>query len=267
MTRAKNEPYRLAVSACDRCSFKSESKLVMAHHWSAPLALGSGSSARHACHWCPFESKEPAAAVAHVEAEHGLEAAAAPEPPAHQCPLCPFEDAAKSKVTRHVMSCQKRFVAERNLEPPADWEPPAKIPRTRALRPYPPLANTPGLPLGTKGLHVPYHPLLPASGSSSIRALQRSLCLTFVIGYYSARPVREPRQREQADTSNGRLLEAPAGSGGQPVAAHLRRNGTRSGARVESRLPPERGTGRGVRAVHSAQHSSVPGILLLLLLL
>lgn len=68
------------------------------------------------------------------------------------------------------MSCQKRFVADRNLEPPLDWEPPAKIPRmpTRYMRAY-----TPGMNAGTglhgysltstKGLNLPYHPLLPKS--------------------------------------------------------------------------------------------------------
>nr|CAH0104418.1 unnamed protein product [Daphnia galeata] len=53
----KNDPYRLPWRSCDRCSFKSESSLMMAHHWSLPLALGSGSSARYGCHWCSFEAK------------------------------------------------------------------------------------------------------------------------------------------------------------------------------------------------------------------
>nr|CAH0105208.1 unnamed protein product [Daphnia galeata] len=37
----KNDPYRLPWRTCDRCSFQSESSLMMAYHWSLPLALGS----------------------------------------------------------------------------------------------------------------------------------------------------------------------------------------------------------------------------------
>lgn len=50
-------------------------------------------------------------------------------PAAHQCPQCPFEDMMKGKLTRHKVGCDKRFRAERNQEPPHDWEPPAKIPK------------------------------------------------------------------------------------------------------------------------------------------
>lgn len=170
ITRSKNDPYRLPWRSCDRCSFKSESSLMMAHHWSLPLAIGSGPSARHACHWCSFEAKESHLVSAHIETDHGMKSRIEPDLPSHHCPLCPFEDNVKSKVTRHMMSCQKRFVAERNLEPPLDWEPPAKIPRmpTRGLRAFPPGINTAASLHGyslasTKGHGLPYHPLLPKS--------------------------------------------------------------------------------------------------------
>lgn len=162
MTKAKNDPYRLPVITCDRCNFKTESKLVMANHWSTPLSLGSGPSLRYACHWCGHESKDPLGVSAHIETEHALKSTHLPELAPHQCPLCPFEDAAKSKVTRHAISCQKRFLPERNLEPPLDWEPPAKIPRTRGPRSY----QGPTMPSIAKGIQLPYHPLLPASGES-----------------------------------------------------------------------------------------------------
>ena len=129
ITRAKNDPYRLPLRQCDRCNFKSESRLVMAHHWNTPFPIGYGSSARFGCHWCPFETKESHLVSAHIEAEHDLKSRATVDRLMHQCPLCPFEDNIKSKVTRHVLSCQKRYVPERNQEPPLDWEPPAKIPR------------------------------------------------------------------------------------------------------------------------------------------
>ena len=172
ITRAKNDPYRLPWRHCDKCNFKSESNLVLAHHWSLPLSLGSGPTARFGCHWCPFEAKESHLVVAHIESDHGMKSRLGPDLPPHQCPLCPFEDNVKSKVTRHLISCQKRFIAERNLEPPLDWEPPAKIPRMPTRGPknsYPGGLNAAnslhGYALATaKGLAaVPYHPLLPKS--------------------------------------------------------------------------------------------------------
>lgn len=170
ITRTKNDPYRLPLRSCDRCNFKSESFLTMSHHWSLPLPLGYGSTSRHGCHWCSFEAKESHLVAAHIESEHGMKSRVGPDIPAHQCPLCPFEDNVKSKVTRHMMSCQKRFIAGRNLEPPLDWEPPAKIPRmpTRGPRAFPSGMNAPsglhGYPFAsTKGLGLPYHPLLPKS--------------------------------------------------------------------------------------------------------
>ena len=125
---------------------------------------------------------------AHIDTEHGIQQcrSAGPDLPTHQCPLCPFEDNVKSKVTRHMLSCQKRFVADRNLEPPIDWEPPAKIPRIlppphphpasaaaaaaagRGLRAFTsgmnPAASAAYALATAKGLSaLPYHPLLPKS--------------------------------------------------------------------------------------------------------
>lgn len=81
------------------------------------------------------------------------------------------------------MSCQKRFLVERNLEPPIDWEPPAKIPRLPArgaaggLRAYAAAAAAGVNPANLAGYQVAaskaavaaaagayaYHPLLPKS--------------------------------------------------------------------------------------------------------
>lgn len=97
-TKTKNDVYRLPWRQCDRCSFRSESRLVMAHHWSLPFALGSGINARQACHWCPFEAKETHLVAAHIETEHDMKSRPGVDGFLHQCPLCPFEDTVKSKV-------------------------------------------------------------------------------------------------------------------------------------------------------------------------
>ena len=65
--------------------------------------------------------------------EHGVRARFDRAPAMHPCPQCPFEDNQKGKLTRHKVGCDKRFRAERNQEPPHDWEPPAKIPKPAIL--------------------------------------------------------------------------------------------------------------------------------------
>ena len=65
--------------------------------------------------------------------EHGVRARLERAAAIHQCPQCPFEDNQKGKLTRHKVGCDKRFRAERNQEPPHDWEPPAKIPKPAVL--------------------------------------------------------------------------------------------------------------------------------------
>jgi len=50
-------------------------------------------------------------------------------PAYHQCPNCAFEDNSKAKLNRHFLGCTKRFKIEKNLEPPMDWDTPAKLPK------------------------------------------------------------------------------------------------------------------------------------------
>jgi len=50
-------------------------------------------------------------------------------PALHQCPHCAFEDNSKAKLTRHLVSCTKRFRMDKNLEPPLDWDTPGKLPK------------------------------------------------------------------------------------------------------------------------------------------
>ena len=64
-----------------------------------------------------------------LQGYHEVKARLERAPMIHQCPQCPMEDNMKGKVTRHKVGCDKRYRPERNLEPPHDWEPPAKIPK------------------------------------------------------------------------------------------------------------------------------------------
>lgn len=93
-----------------------------------------------------------------MEAEHNTRGRLERGPAFHQCPNCPFEDNQKGKLTRHILACTKKFRPEKNLEPAADWEPPAKIPRLNRARPVAP-TNPSALAMAMSGKGP--QPLLP----------------------------------------------------------------------------------------------------------
>jgi hypothetical protein len=64
-----------------------------------------------------------------METEHIVKPKLERAPALHQCPSCPFEDNSKAKLTRHLIGCAKRFKIEKNLDPPLDWDTPAKLPK------------------------------------------------------------------------------------------------------------------------------------------
>ena len=68
----------------------------------------------------------------HMFSEFGVRARIERQPSQWQCPQCPYEENQKGKLTRHKVGCDKRFRPERNLEPPHDFEPPAKVPKPPA---------------------------------------------------------------------------------------------------------------------------------------
>ncbi|KAJ8947373.1 hypothetical protein NQ314_008622 [Rhamnusium bicolor] len=86
------------------------------------------------CNFCPYEIRSPHDILFHMEAEHAVRGHLERAPAFHQCPNCPFEDNQKGKLSRHLVACMRKFKPDRNLEPPVDWEPPAKIPRVPKMR-------------------------------------------------------------------------------------------------------------------------------------
>lgn len=133
-SKENNEPFHLELKKCEFCSFKTESTLVMQHHLETPHMRNYV----YKCNFCPIEVRSPHDILFHMEAEHNTRGRLERGPAFHQCPNCPFEDNQKGKLTRHVLACTKKFRPERNLEPAADWEPPAKIPRLNRARPVGP---------------------------------------------------------------------------------------------------------------------------------
>ncbi|XP_076761119.1 zinc finger protein MEP-1 isoform X2 [Xylocopa sonorina] len=158
-SKENNEPFHLELKKCEFCNFKTESTLVMQHHLETPHMRNYV----YKCNFCPIEVRSPHDILFHMEAEHNTRGRLERGPAFHQCPNCPFEDNQKGKLTRHILACTKKFRPEKNLEPAADWEPPAKIPRLNRTRPVGP-ANPSALAMamGSKGPQPLLPKLLPA---------------------------------------------------------------------------------------------------------
>lgn len=126
-SRKRNEPFKFEMKRCEYCNFKSESALVMAHHYETPHMR----QYMYKCNFCTFETRPAHDILFHMEAVHNIKGRLEKAPSYHQCPNCPFEDNGKSKLARHTPVCAKKFRPEGNLLPPHDWEAPAKIPRIK----------------------------------------------------------------------------------------------------------------------------------------
>ncbi|VEN64144.1 unnamed protein product, partial [Callosobruchus maculatus] len=129
-SKKDNEPFKTDMKKCEYCSYKTESALVMSYHLETPHMR----SFVYKCNFCPYEVRSPHDILFHMEAEHAVRGHLERAPAFHQCPNCPFEDNQKGKLSRHLVACVRKFRPDRNLEPPVDWEPPAKIPRVPKMR-------------------------------------------------------------------------------------------------------------------------------------
>ncbi|KAI4470804.1 zinc finger protein [Holotrichia oblita] len=129
-TKENNEPYHMPIKKCEFCSFKTESALAMAFHLETPHMKNFV----YRCNFCAYEIRSPHDILFHMEAEHMIRGRLERAPAFHQCPNCPFEDNQKGKLSRHLVACSRKFKPERNLEPPLEWEPPAKIPRVPRMK-------------------------------------------------------------------------------------------------------------------------------------
>ncbi|XP_054013144.1 uncharacterized protein LOC128895001 isoform X2 [Hylaeus anthracinus] len=157
-SKENNEPFHLELKKCEFCNFKTESTLVMQHHLETPHMRNYV----YKCNFCPIEVRSPHDILFHMEAEHNTRGRLERGPAFHQCPNCPFEDNQKGKLTRHILACTKKFRPEKNLEPAADWEPPAKIPRLNRARPGPTNPNALAMAMSGKGPQPLLPKLLPA---------------------------------------------------------------------------------------------------------
>lgn len=109
-SKENNEPYKLELKKCRLCNFKTESALVMAHHLETPHMRNYV----YRCNFCTMEVRSPHDILFHMEAEHNVRGRLERAPAFHQCPNCPFEDNQKGKLSRHLLSCAKKYKPERN---------------------------------------------------------------------------------------------------------------------------------------------------------
>ncbi|KAL1517591.1 hypothetical protein ABEB36_001333 [Hypothenemus hampei] len=130
MSKGNNEHFKMDIKKCEFCNFKTESNLAMAYHLETPHVKNFV----YKCNFCSYEVRSPHDILFHMEAEHAVRGHLERAPAFHQCPSCPFEDNQKGKLSRHLVVCARKFKPDRNLEPPPDWEPPAKIPRMPKMR-------------------------------------------------------------------------------------------------------------------------------------
>ncbi|XP_055603240.1 uncharacterized protein LOC129751640 isoform X2 [Uranotaenia lowii] len=127
LSKENNRPFKFEMKRCEYCPFKSESALSMAHHYETPHMRNYV----YKCNFCSYETRPPHDILYHMEAVHNIKGKLEKGSMYHACPNCPFEDNGKSKLARHTVACAKKFRPEINLNPPIDWEPPAKIPRIK----------------------------------------------------------------------------------------------------------------------------------------
>lgn len=128
MSKENNAPFKHKMKRCESCPFKTESELVLSMHYEIPHQRNNV----YKCNYCEYEARPVHDILYHMEAIHNIKGRLEKPFSYHLCPNCPFEDNGKSKMIRHEAACAKKFKAEINLNPPLDWEPPAKIPRIKA---------------------------------------------------------------------------------------------------------------------------------------
>jgi len=109
-SKENNDPFQFGLKKCELCNFKSESSLVMAHHLETPHMTANYC---YRCNFCTFQVRSPHEILQHMDT-HNVRGRLERGPALHQCPSCPFEDSYKGKLTRHLISCSKKYRPEIN---------------------------------------------------------------------------------------------------------------------------------------------------------
>lgn len=113
----------LEMKRCEFCKFKTESSLVLANHYETPHKMYRGFK----CNFCKTICSTEFKTKFHMETIHYVKARLQKSGAIFECEYCEYDSPLKFMVEEHTVECGKRFNLNRNLTPPVDWEPPAKI--------------------------------------------------------------------------------------------------------------------------------------------
>eukprot|EP00102_Acyrthosiphon_pisum_P020893 XP_016658103.1 PREDICTED: MOG interacting and ectopic P-granules protein 1-like [Acyrthosiphon pisum] len=131
LSKANNDPFQFGLKKCELCNFKSESSLVIDHHLETPHMTANYS---YRCNFCTFQVRSPNEILQHIDT-HNIRGRLERIPALHQCPSCPFEDKCMGKLTRHLISCSKKYQPEINQATALDWEPHRVLQNKPSMRP------------------------------------------------------------------------------------------------------------------------------------
>lgn len=120
-TKKKVEHLQLQTKVCEKCRFKTESRVIMDYHndfphYDPPWDLNKG--------WlmcaqsdCDFKTKTVAHFIFHQKDIHNVQAKFIEKDQYFQCPLCPLNASTKNKLEKHQQKCMKNFKLNANLQP------------------------------------------------------------------------------------------------------------------------------------------------------
>uniref|UniRef100_A0A915C0D1 C2H2-type domain-containing protein n=1 Tax=Parascaris univalens TaxID=6257 RepID=A0A915C0D1_PARUN len=101
--RKKNEPYKLKQYTCQLCSFKTESRVVLAVHRQTPHFDGR----KHQCALCPEYFTNENMIIQHYARQHELVAGKEEPIPKNPCPCCDEDFMYKGQRDQHLKTCRR----------------------------------------------------------------------------------------------------------------------------------------------------------------
>uniref|UniRef100_A0A914GVZ4 C2H2-type domain-containing protein n=1 Tax=Globodera rostochiensis TaxID=31243 RepID=A0A914GVZ4_GLORO len=111
--RAKNEPFKLKLSTCHACNFKTDSRTVLDGHLQTLHFIGR----RFQCTFCPEFDTNEYRITKHIIEEHGVRPTSAETfSTKMQCPICEVEFNYKGQRDSHLRSCRRDLHKLRTIQ-------------------------------------------------------------------------------------------------------------------------------------------------------
>ncbi|KAI3414140.1 hypothetical protein GPALN_011601 [Globodera pallida] len=111
--RAKNEPFKLKLSTCHACNFKTDSRTILDGHLQTLHFIGR----RFQCTFCPEFDTNEYRITKHIIEEHGVRPTSAETfSTKMQCPICEVEFNYKGQRDSHLRSCRRDLHKLRTIQ-------------------------------------------------------------------------------------------------------------------------------------------------------